>query len=106
MACELLVSELLASPACPQILEDGRLTDSKGRTVDFKNTLIIMTSNVGASVIEKGGRSFGFFLRPDDEEAEAVRLRSGIGGGVLALHGQPARAMACVCRLWAGACDF
>jgi hypothetical protein len=57
----------------PQILEDGRLTDSKGRTVDFKNTLIIMTSNVGASVIEKGGRSFGFFLRPDDEEAEQVR---------------------------------
>jgi ATP-dependent Clp protease ATP-binding subunit ClpC len=57
-----------------QILEDGRLTDSKGRTVDFKNTLIIMTSNVGASVIEKGGRSFGFFLRPDDEEAEQVRL--------------------------------
>uniref|UniRef100_A0A7S0S0H7 Clp R domain-containing protein n=1 Tax=Chlamydomonas leiostraca TaxID=1034604 RepID=A0A7S0S0H7_9CHLO len=53
-----------------QILEDGRLTDSKGRTVDFKNTLIIMTSNVGASVIEKGGRNFGFFLRPDDEEAE------------------------------------
>lgn len=58
--------------AVTQILEDGRLTDSKGRTVDFKNTLIIMTSNVGASVIEKGGRSFGFFLRPDDEEAEQV----------------------------------
>jgi ATP-dependent Clp protease ATP-binding subunit ClpC len=50
--------------------KNSRLTDSKGRTVDFKNTLIIMTSNVGASVIEKGGRSFGFFLRPDDEEAE------------------------------------
>jgi ATP-dependent Clp protease ATP-binding subunit ClpA len=38
--------------------------------VDFKNTLIIMTSNVGSSVIERGGRSFGFLLRPDDEEAE------------------------------------
>ena len=36
-----------------QILDDGRLTDSKGRTIDFKNTLIIMTSNVGASIIEK-----------------------------------------------------
>merc|ERR1712216_174552 len=36
-----------------QILEDGRLTDSKGRTVDFKNTLLIMTSNVGSSVIER-----------------------------------------------------
>lgn len=75
-----------------QILEDGRLTDSKGRTVDFKNTLIIMTSNVGASVIEKGGRSFGFFLRPDDEEAEqvsslsAVRQSSGvIGSAVLSM---------------------
>eukprot|EP00798_Chlamydomonas_sp_ICE-L_P003252 gene3252-13275_t len=53
-----------------QILEDGRLTDSKGRTVDFKNVLIIMTSNVGSSVIEKGGRNFGFFLRPDDEDQE------------------------------------
>jgi ATP-dependent Clp protease ATP-binding subunit ClpC len=36
-----------------QILVDGRLTDSKGRTIDFKNTLIIMTSNVGAKIIEK-----------------------------------------------------
>ena len=35
-----------------QILEDGRLTDGKGRTVDFKNTLIIMTSNVGSSMID------------------------------------------------------
>lgn len=38
-----------------QILEDVRLTDSKGRIVDFKNTLLIMTSNVGSSVIEKLG---------------------------------------------------
>merc|ERR1712194_896512 len=36
-----------------QILDDGRLTDSKGRTIDFKNTLIIMTSNVGAKIIER-----------------------------------------------------
>lgn len=36
-----------------QILDDGRLTDSKGRTIDFKNTLIILTSNVGAKIIEK-----------------------------------------------------
>lgn len=36
-----------------QVLEDGRLTDSKGRTVDFRNTLIIMTSNVGAEMIRK-----------------------------------------------------
>ncbi|CAN1318039.1 Chaperone protein ClpC, chloroplastic [Linum perenne] len=45
-----------------QILEDGRLTDSKGRTVDFKNTLLIMTSNVGSNVIEKGGKRIGFDL--------------------------------------------
>jgi ATP-dependent Clp protease ATP-binding subunit ClpC len=51
-----------------QILEDGRLTDSKGRTVDFKNTLIIMTSNVGSSVIEKGGGGLGFQLDSDNEE--------------------------------------
>jgi ATP-dependent Clp protease ATP-binding subunit ClpC len=38
-----------------QILDDGRLTDSKGRTIDFKNTLIILTSNVGAKIIEKEG---------------------------------------------------
>lgn len=37
-----------------QVLEDGRLTDSKGRTVDFRNTVIIMTSNVGAEMIKKG----------------------------------------------------
>ncbi|XP_052136439.1 chaperone protein ClpC3, chloroplastic [Oryza glaberrima] len=43
-----------------QILDDGRLTDSKGKTVDFKNSLIIMTSNVGSGVIEKGGRQLGF----------------------------------------------
>ncbi|CAN7750165.1 ATP-dependent protease ATP-binding subunit ClpC [Paenibacillus sp. LjRoot153] len=42
-----------------QVLEDGRLTDSKGRTVDFRNTLIIMTSNVGADMIKKNS-SLGF----------------------------------------------
>ncbi|GER89141.1 hypothetical protein KDW_33030 [Dictyobacter vulcani] len=36
-----------------QILEDGKLTDAKGRTVDFRNTIIIMTSNVGASLLNK-----------------------------------------------------
>jgi len=42
-----------------QILEDGRLTDSKGRVVDFRNTIIIMTSNAGAAMIKKQ-RSMGF----------------------------------------------
>jgi ATP-dependent Clp protease ATP-binding subunit ClpB len=37
-----------------QILDDGRLTDSKGRTVDFKNTVIIMTSNIGSNIILEG----------------------------------------------------
>jgi ATP-dependent Clp protease ATP-binding subunit ClpC len=37
-----------------QILEDGRLTDAKGRVVDFKNTIVILTSNIGARAIEKG----------------------------------------------------
>lgn len=36
-----------------QILEDGRLTDGKGKTVDFKNTILIMTSNLGGSIIQK-----------------------------------------------------
>ncbi len=43
-----------------QILEDGRLTDSQGRTVDFKNTVIIMTSNVGARLITDKQKSLGF----------------------------------------------
>ncbi|GAB2241746.1 hypothetical protein Droror1_Dr00018521 [Drosera rotundifolia] len=52
-----------------QILEDGRLTDSKGRTVDFKNTLIIMTSNVGSNVIKGTAKNrFGFDLGFSDEE--------------------------------------
>ncbi|QDZ18920.1 ATP-binding subunit ClpA of ATP-dependent Clp protease [Chloropicon primus] len=54
-----------------QILEDGRLTDSKGRTVDFKNVLLIMTSNVGSSVIEKGGMQLGFQLPTDDQDEQS-----------------------------------
>ncbi|KXG75134.1 Negative regulator of genetic competence ClpC/MecB [Fervidicola ferrireducens] len=48
-----------------QILEDGRLTDAQGRTVDFKNTVIIMTSNVGANHIQKT-RALGFAPKEDD----------------------------------------
>ncbi|MFZ4803798.1 MAG: ATP-dependent Clp protease ATP-binding subunit [Synechococcus lacustris] len=60
-----------------QLLEDGRLTDSKGRTVDFKNTLIIMTSNIGSKVIEKGGGGLGFeFGGGDAEENQYTRIRS------------------------------
>jgi ATP-dependent Clp protease ATP-binding subunit ClpC len=59
-----------------QILEDGRLTDAKGRTVDFKNTLIIMTSNIGSKVIEKGGGGLGFEFSEDKTEAQYNRIRN------------------------------
>lgn len=50
-----------------QLLEDGHLTDAKGRKVSFKNTLIILTSNIGSRVIEKGGGGLGF----DTQEIDA-----------------------------------
>ena len=59
-----------------QVLEDGRLTDSKGRTVDFKNTLLIMTSNVGSKVIEKGGGGLGFDFAANQEDGLYTRIRS------------------------------
>jgi ATP-dependent Clp protease ATP-binding subunit ClpC len=52
-----------------QILEDGRLTDGQGRTVDFRNTVIIMTSNLGTEFARRGG-PLGF-VRADDPEAVA-----------------------------------
>jgi ATP-dependent Clp protease ATP-binding subunit ClpC len=51
-----------------QVLEDGRLTDAHGRTVDFKNTVVIMTSNVGANLIE---RSTGIGFQAGDDDASA-----------------------------------
>ena len=60
-----------------QLLEEGRLTDSKGRTVDFKNTLIIMTSNIGSKVIEKGGGGLGFeFSGENLEDTQYNRIKS------------------------------
>merc|ERR1712187_156695 len=59
-----------------QIFEDGRLTDSKGRTIDFKNTLLILTSNVGSKVIEKGGGGLGFELSEDQTNSQSSRIRS------------------------------
>ncbi|BAY07524.1 ATP-dependent Clp protease ATP-binding subunit [Calothrix sp. NIES-2098] len=59
-----------------QILEDGRLTDAKGRTVDFKNTLLILTSNIGSKVIEKGGGGIGFEFADDVSESQYNRIRS------------------------------
>nr|WDB00050.1 Clp protease ATP binding subunit [Cyanidium sp. THAL103] len=59
-----------------QILEDGRLTDSKGRTIDFKNTLLIMTSNVGSKVIEKGGGGLGFELNDNIIDSNYSRIKN------------------------------
>ena len=56
-----------------QILDDGRLTDSQGRTVDFKNTIIIMTSNVGARLITDRQQSLGFKGESDDDKKEDIR---------------------------------
>lgn len=52
-----------------QILDDGRLTDSQGKTVDFKNTVVIMTSNVGATSLSKT-KSLGFNTNKDVEKEE------------------------------------
>ncbi len=57
-----------------QVLDDGRMTDSQGRTVSFKNTLIIMTSNLGSKAIEKGGQGVGFEVETGDD-AQFSRMR-------------------------------
>ena len=56
-----------------QILDEGRLTDSQGRTVSFKNTIIIMTSNVGVSDLKDTGRSLGFATNDDAQKREEER---------------------------------
>ncbi len=58
-----------------QLLEDGRLTDSQGRVVNFNNTLIIMTSNLGARAIEKQGTGLGFLTEEDSTTAQYDRTR-------------------------------
>ncbi|HCC34831.1 MAG TPA: ATP-dependent Clp protease ATP-binding subunit ClpC [Ruminococcaceae bacterium] len=55
-----------------QILEDGRLTDSQGRSVDFKNTVIIMTSNVGARMITEK-RSLGFGVSDSEDDDKSIK---------------------------------
>jgi ATP-dependent Clp protease ATP-binding subunit ClpC len=55
-----------------QVLDDGRLTDNLGHTVDFKNTVVIMTSNVGTSDIRKGG-TLGFLAKGEDLSYEGVK---------------------------------
>jgi ATP-dependent Clp protease ATP-binding subunit ClpC len=58
-----------------QILEDGRLTDGQGRTVDFRNTLIIITSNLGTADLSKPAPGF---RRETDPKNESARMRASI----------------------------
>ncbi|NLF83713.1 MAG: ATP-dependent Clp protease ATP-binding subunit, partial [Candidatus Gastranaerophilales bacterium] len=58
-----------------QILDDGRLTDSRGRVVNFKNTIIILTSNVGARNIEHGSGKLGFTVASNEEEDRYEKMK-------------------------------
>jgi ATP-dependent Clp protease ATP-binding subunit ClpB len=64
-----------------QILDDGRLTDAKGRAVNFKNTVIVMTSNVGSDIIYKM-QSFGFQSEHKEDVAGEDEMRSKIQAGL------------------------
>ncbi len=65
--------------ALMQILEEGRLTDGQGRMVDFRNTVLIMTSNIGTSYVKSGG-AIGF--RSDTQPSEEVRFSDDIMQGL------------------------
>ncbi|MET7786798.1 ATP-dependent Clp protease ATP-binding subunit [Streptomyces sp900116325] len=58
-----------------QVLDDGRLTDSQGRTIDFKNTVIVMTSNLGSQAITGRGGAMGFGAGDTDADEQARRER-------------------------------
>ena len=60
-----------------QLLDEGRLTDAQGRTVNFNNTLVIMTSNVGSRVIEKGGSGLGFEFA-NQADAQYSRIQASV----------------------------
>ena len=55
-----------------QVMDEGRLTDSLGRTVDFKNTIIIMTSNIGTRQLKEFGKGIGFTAQTGENEKEHV----------------------------------
>jgi ATP-dependent Clp protease ATP-binding subunit ClpC len=57
-----------------QILDDGRLTDGQGKVVDFRNTVLIMTSNLGTEYVTKGG-TLGFFTQKDDDDERAMHSK-------------------------------
>ena len=56
-----------------QVMDDGRLTDTQGRTIDFRNTVIIMTSNVGTRQLKEFGRGVGFAAMVDKDDKEVSR---------------------------------
>ncbi len=58
-----------------QVLEDGRLTDGQGRTVDFRNTVLIMTSNLGSDIVSQRSGVLGFSSRTDEQTDEPARER-------------------------------
>merc|ERR1711972_1213890 len=61
-----------------QVLDDGRLTDSKGRTVSFANTMVIMTSNLGSRSVQKGasgGLGLGFETAGDDDDGDYSKMK-------------------------------
>ncbi|HIP96100.1 MAG TPA: AAA family ATPase, partial [Anaerolineae bacterium] len=64
-----------------QILEEGRLTDGQGHTVDFSNTVVIMTSNIGTKYASKGG-TLGFIRNREDESEDLREVRRQIEAGL------------------------
>lgn len=64
-----------------QIMDEGRLTDSQGREVDFRNTIVVMTSNIGGTLISKSKRSLGF-VSGEDEERDYSEMKSLVLGEV------------------------
>ena len=91
-----------------QVLDDGRLTDGQGRTVDFRNTVIIMTSNLGSQVIQEyGGREE---LRPDEERRDggrAAELPAGVHQPHRRHRGVPSAGYAAdPRRSWTSSCGY
>ena len=59
-----------------QILDEGRLTDSKGRSVDFKNTIIIMTSNIGSQILLENVKDSGEITESTEKQLWIVYMHS------------------------------
>gem|GEM_PF-3411684 len=57
-----------------QILDEGQLKDSKGRAIDFKNTVIVMTSNIGSEYFSQQGKQIGFNYNSEREDSESLEF--------------------------------